>query len=83
LELNMSNTVQLITIVGFASLVVKLLIISPLQTAITALNDAVKELKTMLSTLDKEQKESGTRLTRVEESVKSAHKRLDGLEGVR
>lgn len=80
LELNLSNTVQLITVIGFIVAVVKYTIISPLQTAITTLNQAVGELKAMLKSLENDQKNIDTRLIRVEESTKSAHKRIDGLE---
>ena len=80
LELNLNNTVQLIAIISFAAVLVKKLIVSPLQTAITALNAAVQELKAVLSRLEQDQKNIDIRLTRVEESAKSAHKRIDGLE---
>lgn len=40
MELNLGNTVQLITIITFTAWLVKFLIVKPLQTAITALKEA-------------------------------------------
>lgn len=80
LELNLSNTVQLITIISFTAGLVKYLIVKPLQTAITALKEAITEMKDMLFRLDQDQKGIDKRLVAVEEAAKSAHKRLDGME---
>ncbi|SEP04179.1 hypothetical protein [Propionispora vibrioides] len=77
----LGTIVQIITVLGFMAVLVKLLIVNPLQTAITALNDAVKELKTVLTRIEEEQKNIGNRLARTEESLKSVHKRVDKLEG--
>lgn len=79
LELNLSNTVQLITIISFTAGLIKFLIVKPLQTAITALKEAITEMKDMLFRLDQDQKGMDKRLVAVEESAKSAHKRLDGM----
>ena len=81
LEITLTNAVQLITVVGFVSLLVKQLIINPLQTAIVTLNKAVDDLKTVLTRIEREQNSIDRRLVVVEESTKSAHKRLDGMEG--
>lgn len=81
MELNLSNTVQIITIVGFTAAVVKLLIVQPLQTSINQLQKAIEKMETVLSNLTEEQKSIDKRLVAVEESTKSAHKRLDGMEG--
>lgn len=81
MELNLSNTVQLITVISFTSLFVKYLIVNPLQSAIDALKEAVAEIKAILCRMDNEQKGIDKRLVAVEESAKSAHKRIDGLEG--
>lgn len=81
MELNLSNTVQLITVVGFAAVLVKQLIINPLQTAIASLNKAVEDLKSVLTRIEREQNSIDRRLVVVEESAKSAHKRIDGMEG--
>lgn len=81
MELNLTNTAQLIGVITFAAWLVKLLIIKPLQGAIDALHGAVEELKTMLCRMDQEQRGIDKRLVAVEESAKSAHKRIDGLEG--
>lgn len=80
MEQYLNNTVQFITIVIFMSGVVKLLIVNPLQTAITALKEAITKMDSLLTRLDYEQKCIDKRLVAVEESAKSAHKRLDGLE---
>lgn len=77
----LGTIVQIITVLGFMAVLVKSLIINPLQIAITALNDAVKELKTVLTRIEEEQKNIGNRLARAEESLKSVHKRVDRLEG--
>lgn len=79
MELNLSNTVQLITIISFTAGLIKFLIVKPLQTAITALKEAITEMKDMLFRLDQDQKGIDKRLVAVEESAKSAHKRLDGM----
>ena len=81
MEITLTNAVQLITVVGFVSLLVKQLIINPLQTAIVALNKAVEEFKTVLTRIEREQNSIDRRLVVVEESAKSAHKRIDGMEG--
>jgi hypothetical protein len=81
MELNLSNTVQLITIITFTAGMVKFLIVKPLQTAIAALKEAITEMKNMMFRIDQDQKGIDKRLVAVEESAKSAHKRLDGLEG--
>ncbi len=81
MEITLTNAVQLITVVGFVSLLVKQLIINPLQTAIVTLNKAVDDLKTVLTRIEREQNSIDRRLVVVEESTKSAHKRLDGMEG--
>lgn len=81
MELNLSNTVQLITIISFTAGLVKYLIVQPLQVAITSLKEAVTDMKNMIFQMEKDQKGIDKRLVAVEESAKSAHKRLDGLEG--
>lgn len=81
MEITLTNAVQLITVVGFVSLLVKQLIINPLQTAIVTLNKAVDDLKTVLARIEREQNSIDRRLVVVEESAKSAHKRIDGVEG--
>lgn len=82
MELNLSNTAQLVPIIIFAAGVVKYLIVNPLQTAITALKEAITEMKDMLFRVDQDQKGIDKRLVAVEESTKSAHKRLDRLEDI-
>ncbi len=81
LELNLNNTVQIITIISFAAVLVKYLIVAPLQTAINALKEAITEMKNMISCLSDEQKCIDKRLVAVEESTKSAHKRIDEMGG--
>jgi len=81
-ELNLNNTVQLITVIGFASVIVKLLIVKPLQGAIETLQKSIEKMETMLNNLSEEQKSIDKRLVAVEESTKSAHKRIDGMEGI-
>lgn len=81
MELTLSNTVQIISVIGFLALLVKQLIITPLQTTISSLNRAVEELKGVLTRIEREQNSIDRRLVVVEESAKSAHKRLDGMEG--
>lgn len=80
-ELNLSNTIQIIAVITFAAGIGKLLIVNPLQKAIDSLSSAVNEMKDMLSRLDQEQKGIDKRLVVVEESTKSAHHRIDGIEG--
>ena len=82
MELNLNNTVQLITVIGFASVIVKLLIVKPLQGAIETLQKSIEKMETMLNNLSEEQKSIDKRLVAVEESSKSAHKRIDGMEGI-
>lgn len=79
MELNMSNTVQLITIISFAAALVKFLIVNPLQVALAALKEAIDKLEEMMMRLECEQKSIDRRLTVVEESSKAAHKRLDAI----
>lgn len=81
MELNLNNTVQIITIVGFAAAVVKYLIVTPLQMSIGQLQRAIEKMEAVLSDLAEEQKSIDKRLVAVEESAKSAHKRIDGMEG--
>jgi len=81
-ELNLNNTVQIITVIGFAAVIVKLLIVKPLQGAIETLQKAIDKMETMLNNLSEEQKNIDKRLVAVEESTKSAHKRIDGMEGI-
>ncbi|WP_425061381.1 hypothetical protein [Sporomusa carbonis] len=83
LELNLSNTVQIITIISFSAALVKYLIVNPLQAAINSLKEAVAKIETILFRLEQDQKNIDKRLVAVEESTKSAHKRLDGIEGVK
>lgn len=59
MEITLTNAVQLITVVGFVSLLVKQLIINPLQTAIVTLNKAVDDLKTVLTRIEREQNSIG------------------------
>ena len=80
MELNLTNMVQITVIIGFASGVVKLLIISPLQNAINTLNDSIKEMKKMLTQLEKDQRGIDKRLVAVEASAKSAHHRIDEVK---
>lgn len=77
MELNLNNTVQIITIISFAAGLVKYLIVKPLQTAITTLKEAITEMKNMITLLSDEQKNIDKRLVACEESAKSAHKRID------
>lgn len=81
MELNLSNTIQIITIVTFTAGLVKLLIVQPLQVSINSLQKAIEKMETVLSNLAEEQKCIDKRLVAVEEATKSAHKRLDGMEG--
>ena len=83
MELNLNNTVQIIAIISFTSTLVKYLIVNPLQTAITTLNDAIKEIKKIHARLEEEQRNIDKRLVAVEESTKSAHKRIDGMESAK
>jgi len=78
--LNLSNTVQIITIITFTAGLVKYIIVNPLQVAIDALKDTIVELKMTLTQIDCEQKGIDKRLVAVEESSKVAHKRIDALE---
>ena len=82
MELNLNNTVQIITVIGFAAVIVKLMIVKPLQGAIETLQKAIDKMETMLNNLSEEQKNIDKRLVAVEESTKSAHKRIDGMEGI-
>ncbi|WP_333593596.1 hypothetical protein [Anaerospora hongkongensis] len=81
MELTLSNTVQIITIMGATAGLVKLVIVQPLQTSINSLKEAITEMKDTLSRVADEQKCIDKRLVVVEESSKSAHKRLDKMEG--
>lgn len=80
----LSSTAQVVTIITFCAAAVawitKVVVINPLQSAITTLNDSVKELKSVLFRLDLDQKNIDKRLVAVESSNKSAHHRIDGLE---
>ncbi|GMB00936.1 hypothetical protein [Pelosinus sp. IPA-1] len=80
MELNFNNSGQIIAIITFTAWLVKYLIVNPLQTAITALKEAVNEMKNMVFRMDQEQKGIDKRLVAVEESTKSLHKRVDGME---
>jgi len=80
-EINLSNTVQIITIVGFAAAVVKYLIVLPLQVSINQLQKSIEKMEIVLSHLADEQRCFDKRLVAVEESAKSAHRRLDGMDG--
>jgi hypothetical protein len=81
LELNLTNTLQIIAIIGFAAGIVKQLLVKPLQLAIDSLQKAIEKMEIVLSHLSEDQKGIDKRLVAVEESTKSAHKRLDGMEG--
>ncbi|GMB01085.1 hypothetical protein [Pelosinus sp. IPA-1] len=83
MELNLNNSGQIIAIITFTAWLVKYLIVNPLQTAITALKEAVTEMKNMVFRMDKDQKSIDKRLVRVEESNKVAHHRIDGLEAIK
>ena len=80
MELNLNNSVQLITIISFTSMLIKYLIVNPLQVAIGALQKSIDKMETVLADMTNEQKGIDKRLVAVEESAKSAHKRLDGME---
>lgn len=80
MELTLSNTVQVLTIVTFAAGLVKYLIVNPLQVAIKGLQISIDELKAVVDRIDCDQRASDKRLVAVEVSAKSAHKRLDRLE---
>lgn len=80
MELNLSNTVQIIAIITFCVGIVKGLIVNPLQSAISSLKAALDKMESMLFRLEQDQKGIDKRLVAVEESAKSAHKRLDGME---
>jgi hypothetical protein len=56
MELNLGNTVRLITIITFTAWLVKFLIVKPLQTAITALKEAITEMKNMMFRMEQDQK---------------------------
>ena len=81
MSFDLGSAVQIISIVGFIAVLIKMLIVDPLQTAINSLNAATKELKNMLDRLEQDQRCIDKRLVAVEESAKSAHRRLDGVEG--
>jgi biopolymer transport protein ExbB/TolQ len=85
MNLPLDSIVQWITILGalltLTSYLLKHMIVSPLQTAITTLKDAVNELKKMLEKVEDVQQDIDKRLVAVEQSAKSAHHRLGRLEG--
>ena len=80
MELNLTNTVEILGIIGFAGGVLKYIVIDPIQQAMTTIKEAMEELKGMLKELSEDQRNIDKRLVAVEESAKQAHKRLDGIE---
>ncbi|MBU2701191.1 Sec-independent protein translocase protein TatA [Sporomusaceae bacterium BoRhaA] len=79
---NIVATIAIITFVaGVVAGITKYIVVNPLQTAINALNDSVKEFKKMLDSMKLDQQGIDKRLIVVEQSSKSAHHRLDKLEG--
>ena len=80
MELNLNNTVEILGIIGFTAGVLKYIVIDPIQQAMKALEEAMKELKGMLKELSEDQRDIDKRLVAVEESAKQAHKRIDGIE---
>ena len=82
MELNLSNTVEILGIIGFTGGVLKYIVIDPIQQAMAAIKEAMEELKGMLKELSEDQRNIDKRLVAVEESAKQGHKRLDGMEHV-
>ena len=80
MELNLSNTVEILGIIGFTGGVLKYIVIDPIQQAMTTIKEAMEELKGMLKELSEDQRNIDKRLVAVEESAKQAHKRIDGIE---
>ncbi|WP_319403132.1 hypothetical protein [uncultured Anaeromusa sp.] len=80
MELNLSNTVEILGIIGFTAGVLKYIVIDPIQQAMATLKEALEEVKGMLKELGEDQRNIDKRLVAVEESAKQAHKRLDGME---
>lgn len=80
MELNLSNTVEILGIIGFTAGVLKYTVIDPIQQAMKALEEAMKELKGMLKEMSEDQRNIDKRVVAVEESAKQAHKRIDGIE---
>lgn len=80
MELNLSNTVEILGIIGFTAGVLKYIVIDPIQQAMNTLKEALEEVKGMLKELGEDQRNIDKRLVAVEESAKQAHKRLDGME---
>ena len=80
MELNLSNTVEILGIIGFTGGILKYIVIDPIQQAMTTIKEAMEELKGMLKELSEDQRNIDKRLVAVEESAKQAHKRLDGIE---
>lgn len=83
MTIDVETTAQAITIVTFTAATVKYLIVTPLQSALSSLKEAIDKLEDMLVRLETEQKSMDRRLTIVEESSKAAHKRLDGMCAVK
>ena len=81
MELNLSNTVEILGIIGFTGGVLKYIVIDPIQQAMATIKEAMEELKGMLKELSEDQRNIDKRLVAVEESAKQAHKRIDSLEG--
>lgn len=80
MELNLSNTVEILGIIGFTGGVLKYIVIDPIQQAMATIKEAMEELKGMLKELSEDQRNIDKRLVAVEESAKQAHKRIDGIE---
>ena len=80
MELNLSNTVEILGIIGFTGGVLKYIVIDPIQQAMATIKEAMEELKEMLKELSEDQRNIDKRLVAVEESAKQAHKRIDGIE---
>lgn len=82
MNITLENATIYIAIVSFVILIVKCLIVSPLNDAIEGLEKAIAKLEIFLSILEGKLDSQNTRITRVEESTRAGHKRLDRIEAL-
>lgn len=77
--MDLTGILQIIGIISFFAGTIKFIIVDPIQSALKAMNEALKKLEDLIGGIDKEQKILDRRLLLAEESLKALHKRLDAV----
>ena len=77
MTITLENITVYIAIIAFAATLGRVLIVTPIERAISGLKEAIEKLEHRIDELDKKREEDRAIVVALQESVKHAHRRID------